>query len=1213
LPFETGINITLARPRRVAIAQGGWPRRLSQVTSDLDIPSTFFKKIAVYCSKRADLLKTVEVSCIGKALFWSAVLLVISMGRPETAVSQDRIPEPPQLVGSSEEAEQAISQFQYPSGIRCEVFAAEPDVANIVAFHRDFQGRLFACETFRQEFGVEDNRRHAHWMDEELQAQKVQDRIDYIRKYIPDADEAYTAKDDRIRLLLDQDGDGAADVSKVFSDRYNRIEMGTGAGVLSYRDKVYYTCIPELFLLTDADGNGVAERRESLHSGFGVRFAFRGHDMHGLIVGPDGRLYFSIGDRGYNVSPEIKNPVSGAVFRCELDGSDLEVVCTGLRNPQELAFDDYGNLFTGDNNSDSGDMARWVFLVPGSDSGWRMYYQYLEDRGPFNREKIWEPFSEDTPAYIVPPIANISDGPSGLEYYPGTGFGDEFLGRFFLCDFRGVATTSGIRSFKNQPKGAFFDLVEDEKPFWNILATDLDFGSDGRLYVSDWVFGWDGENKGRIYTFTDESHSDSAIVREVQELLRDGLAQQSLDQLKRLLSHQDRRVRQEAQFELVGRGNMETLKEVALNEKLQLLPRIHAIWGLGQLARASARRIGVTTGDSLSDIVSTLLKDADAEVRAQAAQLVAEAKMPMEDQLIGLLGDDNLRVRYFAAMALSKLGTVKSIGPIAEMLEKNNNVDPIVRHGGIMALYGMMTNAGSDNVLEAIANQILKHESPSVRLALCVAARKVLSQNVPNDSADASKRLLAELLNDSDAKVFVETVRVIHDVPVGEHMSQLADVLPALKSRLTGSIDDDAILRRVINANLRVGATENANRLSAFAADADFPVERRLDALTALENWAAPPSRDAVLNDWRPVLTEGRKLVDAQNALVKNFHAYTKASEKIASAAINAAGSLKIDGIGAGLSSVALSDEFSDATRSSALANLNKLDRTRTKQALNTLIPAFPDLPDQLAATVADAAADQDPRLGLELAGQVFGRTGEETTKAKQMVIATIGQIEDDVATRWLLNALEEVSSTNFPAALRLDVVMAAENRQEPAIQQRLEEYRNELAADEDPAMVYTDTLVGGDAEAGRQVFFGKTEVSCVRCHRIFGTGGKVGPDLSGVGLKNDRKYLLESMVNPNKAITEGYGTVKVQTIDGMIYVGIVQSESETQLQLMDADGKKFFIAQDDIEGIKPGLSAMPDDLAKQLSHNEIRDLVAYLATLKTPVAPANASEHEMP
>jgi quinoprotein glucose dehydrogenase len=152
--------------------------------------------------------------------------------------------------------------------------------------------------------------------------------------------------------------------------------------------------------------------------------------MHGLQLGPDGRIYFSIGDRGYHVTNQegqlLARPDTGAVFRCDLDGSHLEVFALGLRNPQELAFDDFGNLFTGDNNSDSGDKARWVYVVEGGDAGWRMYYQYLPDRGPWNREHTWHPYREDAattavqPASTIPPIVNVADGPSGLVYYPGT-------------------------------------------------------------------------------------------------------------------------------------------------------------------------------------------------------------------------------------------------------------------------------------------------------------------------------------------------------------------------------------------------------------------------------------------------------------------------------------------------------------------------------------------------------------------------------------------------------------------------------------------------------------------------------------------------------------------------------------------------------------------------------------------------------------------------
>ncbi len=229
------------------------------------------------------------------------------------------------------------------------------------------------AETFRQQKGVEDNRYHMGWLLDDLKLQTVAERVEMFRKHLGEKADEYGVHHDRIRLLTDTDGDGRADTSNVFADGFNSIETGTGAGVLARRGDVYYTCIPKLWKLRDEDGDGVADQRDALHHGYGVRVAFRGHDMHGLIQGPDGRIYFSIGDRGYNVKTQegtrLVRPDTGAVFRCWPDGSELEEFAYGLRNPQELAFDDFGNLFTCDNNSDSGDQARWVHIAEGADIG----------------------------------------------------------------------------------------------------------------------------------------------------------------------------------------------------------------------------------------------------------------------------------------------------------------------------------------------------------------------------------------------------------------------------------------------------------------------------------------------------------------------------------------------------------------------------------------------------------------------------------------------------------------------------------------------------------------------------------------------------------------------------------------------------------------------------------------------------------------------------
>ena len=182
------------------------------------------------------------------------------------------------------------------------------------------------------------------------------------RKYAKDRFAAeYEKESDQVRLIWDSAGRGTADKSTVFAKGFGTAASGIGAGILVRPNGVYYTCIPDLWLLKDTKGANIADIRESLATGFGVHVAFLGHDLHGLRMGPDGRVYFSMGDRGINVQSkdgrQIDYSLAGCVMRCEPDGSKFEIFHRGLRNPQELAFDEFGNLFTVDNNSDSGDRA----------------------------------------------------------------------------------------------------------------------------------------------------------------------------------------------------------------------------------------------------------------------------------------------------------------------------------------------------------------------------------------------------------------------------------------------------------------------------------------------------------------------------------------------------------------------------------------------------------------------------------------------------------------------------------------------------------------------------------------------------------------------------------------------------------------------------------------------------------------------------------------
>src|SRR3954470_25034612 len=565
------------------------------------------------------MLKSLLTECCSMAAL-AATLLAQAANGAEFVKQDTTIP---MVAQASDEGEKALKRFRIPKGFKVELFAAEPLLANPVCFTIDEKGRFYVAETFRLHAGVTDIRGHMAWLDTELASQSVEQRVAYMKKFEGPKIGDYTKETDRVRLIEDTDGDGKADKATVFSEGYSGIADGIGAGLLARKGDVYFANIPNLWMLRDNNGDGKADVKKSLSYGYGVRVGFLGHDLHGLRIGPDGKLYFSIGDRGAHVQlpngKVVENLETGAIYRCKLDGSDLEIYASGVRNPQELVFDQYGNLWTGDNNSDGGDPARWVYVVEGGDSGWRIGWQFITSpnaRGPWLAERMCYPQFEGQAAYIVPPIALIANGPSGLAYNPGIGMPDRYKEHFFLCDFRG-STGSGIHSFAVKPKGAGFEMVDRSEFIWDVLVTDGDFGYDGCFYLTDWVNGWNKTGKGRIYRVYDPEAIKSPAVAETKKIMAEGFSKRSNKELATLLGHPDMRVRQEAQFALVDREGkaFRILADAAAKNDNQLT-RLHGIWGMGQIAESKAGSAAMALKALL-----VLLNDADAEVRAQAAKV----------------------------------------------------------------------------------------------------------------------------------------------------------------------------------------------------------------------------------------------------------------------------------------------------------------------------------------------------------------------------------------------------------------------------------------------------------------------------------------------------------------------------------------------------------------------------------------------------------------
>jgi quinoprotein glucose dehydrogenase len=710
-------------------------------------------------------------------------------------------------------------------------------------------------------------------------------------------------------------------------------------------------------------------------------------------MGLDGRLYFSIGDRAASVTTKegtkIALPDEGGVFRCELDGSRLELVMKGLRNPQELAFDELGNLFTGDNDSDQGDRERWVAVAPGADAGWRIGWQHHpigKDHNPWLAQKMWEPreTKKEQPFYVLSPIANLPDGPSGLTHNPGTGLPSQYAGNFFLAGYKGSTAKSAVSTFKSEIDGAGYKLTGLSTFMDNVQATDVDFGPDSRLYVSAWDEGWERSDQGRIYRLSHLAarKEQAAQIAEVQKILGEGFGERSPQELAKLLGHADQRVRYNAQWELATRaanaaqpveaGQLSALlagvAASGIEGSAKQLSRIHGIWGVSQATRlktnlSAAGPTGAKSGAPgmvtlpQEPKLRALFDDADPEIRAQQLAAFADTTSPFAADAIQLyiakLADPAPRVRYQAALALAKKGSAAAVPAVLTMLRANGGKDQYLQHAGVQVL---ATFHDAPAVAKAVTD-----DSKAVRLAVLLAYRKA--------GADA----VSQFLTDKEPLLVREAAIAINDAGADRDAAALGLGSPArvtataaehalAKLEITNWADKPLVLR-MLNANFRIGDGEGAKRLARFAS-ADGDEGLRALALEMLSKWSTPPARDYVVGIYRPLPKRDAALAGEALAGEAGKLLGLK-SEKLVIAAAEAIADSGARKAAPQLLALAQNTKGSTKGRLAALDALAKLDAP------------------ELATALKSAANDANPALKTE-ASKLLGRR-DPATAAKQL------------------------------------------------------------------------------------------------------------------------------------------------------------------------------------------------------------------------------------
>jgi quinoprotein glucose dehydrogenase len=1089
----------------------------------------------------------------------------------------------PVVQPASDEAQQARQRMTLPPGLEIKLWAAEPMLANPVAFNFDERGRIFVAESHRYRTSVLDIRDYMWMLEDELANRNEADWMATLqRRFGPEGLKELSIETEVVRLLEDSKGTGVADRSMVYADGFNSPLDGIASGVLARRGKVWFTNIPSLWMFS---GSERAETRTEISRGYGVRFNFTGHDLHGLIFGPDGKIYFSVGDRGASVRTQEGRVLDvadmGAVFRSNPDGSQMELYAWGLRNPQSLIFTENGDLITGDNDCDNGDEERLVHVVEGGDSGWRIGYQFapLGRAGPWMSERLWQPRHEGQAAYIIPPIVNIEDGPSGITYYPGTGLDPAYGGNIFITHFKGSIVRSGIFTYKVKPKGATYD-IDDARPFLSsALPTDVKFGPDGRLYTSDWAEGWPKSKRGRIYAISSPQHANDPILRETQQLIGGDWPGKSAEELARLLGHADMRVRQEAQFTLAERGAAgipvlarvastpgpaiapasSTNPSVRQKPELQTYARLHAIWGLGQLAAAHP--------DALAPL-RPLLRDSDSEVRAQAAKVLGDHRTATDaGGLIAALSDPGSRVRYFAAQGLGKIGRPEAAAPLLALARENNDADHYLRHAVVMGLVGTRN-------LDALAEGA-RSNSRAERLAVLLAYRRL------------GRPEIARFLADADPYLVREAAIAINDEPINE-------ALPALAALIDRPLTDEPVLFRVLNAHFRLGQPANAAALARYAGHAPAPARLRAEALAQLARWPQPPQRDRIVGTYRPLSETSRDRAIAVRALEPIIPSLLAAgtSAVVQAAMLTTLQDLEISGAADTLFAMLREDAQSGETRASALNALDKIKHPRLAEAVS--LAGASNSPTLRLAALPIAA-----RLSPEVSAPVLRNlVTRGTTEEQKTAYRALGTLQHPSADPLLADQLRELTAGRIAAEVQLELLTAAGRRSDPAVKNLLAQREAALAASPDPLDPYRFALAGGNRVRGGQIFANQPVMACIRCHRAGADGGDAGPDLADIGARYDRAYLLESIVKPNAKIAPGFDTIVLTLRSGGAAAGIVASEDADTLTLRNTDNKLVTVRKSDIAKREGAPSSMPEIYHTILTRTQLRDVVEFLAGL---------------
>ncbi len=1011
--------------------------------------------------------------------------------------------------------EKAEATFTVADGLEMKLWAAEPMLVNPTSIDVDPLGRVWVCEA-----------------------------VNYRCKLrrIPD----FRPEGDRIVVLADTQGLGKADKATVF---YQGPDLRAPLGIAVAKDpagpgwKVFVCQSPDILVFEDADGDGKADGPpKKLLTNFG---GFdHDHGVHGILIGPDLKLYFSVGDTGVHglQSSDGKGRKwqsnstdcrAGTIWRCDLDGKNLELIAHNFRNEYEPCVDSFGTVFVSDNDDDGNQQTRICYVMPGGNYGYH-------PRGP--GQTHWH----DEQPGVVPKILRTGFGsPTGMCVYEGTLLPKKYQGQLLHTD----AGPRHVRCYHLKPDGAGYavereDMVTSTDNWFR--PSDICVAPDGSVMVADWYdpgvggHGMGDTTRGRIYRLAPKGCKSS--VPKVDLESEKGLLA-ALGSPNRAVRYMAMARSQTTDWDKAG----EMLRTAWCQVEKPWL-RARALW-------MCERAFGHT--DKAWGLYFQGLEEKDPLYRILAIRCTRDLGTsssrtpdPKEREVLRILAPEGLK------QLIDKLAT----------REKS----PAVNRELLLALAGIDATWATPRIMDLAKKYDGKDRFYLEAIGIAVGQ-------------DPKRR--AVILADFD-KEFPEWNEKV--------------------ANLVWELRPDGVVRLLEKrlADPKLPAAQRAQVVDILAASDDR--EAGASLLKLLQSDAPPEVRAKVIDNlkvflpgkWRDL--RGRKELRATaERLLGSKAGRGEGLALVAAAELTSAATC--------VHSIVLDDTESLAIRRQAMQTLGSLPTPTAVSALEAFL-SLPDAEriPELGADAVQALGELARRLGdpapaaLKVLQQAL-LSGTLPAGMKPAVLSALAGCRPGVV--WLLDLH---ARKELPDSLKSEAARLLRNTPYQDLRNKVL-IAFPPPGRLDPKKLPPIAVLAarkGNAERGRQVLAAsaKNDLQCLKCHSVRGTGGQIGPDLSVIGKKASRENLFESILYPSKAVADQYVNWQIETTRGLSLTGLIVEETPDTVTLRDGNGKDTKIAKKDIDSrSKSAKSLMPEDFLVYMTEDDLVDLVACLFELKTP------------